>query len=112
MYHRMRWTADKIKLLLESIAPLVYIKRKTFPAYRYRELDSALTNPPVRTDINDSEWPEIHPDEYWGSWLQNFVLRTTFTIPEDWDKAQPIALYLPLGEAGDFSHPEALANIC
>jgi alpha-mannosidase len=46
-----------------------------------------------------------------GSWMQNLVLRTMFSIPEGWDKTQPLALYLPLGEAGDFSHPEALAFI-
>lgn len=40
-----------------------------------------------------------------------FCLRTTFTLPEYMDASQPIALYLPLGDAGDFSHPECLAYI-
>jgi alpha-mannosidase len=111
MYHRMRWTPEKIKQRLELIVPLVYIKRKSLPAFRYRELESALTHPPIGTGIHDSDWQEINANEYWGSWMQNFVLRTEFTVPEDWDKSQPIALYLPLGEAGDFSHPEALAYI-
>src|SRR6266511_2288437 len=61
--------------------------------------------------VNDSDWQEINANEYWGSWMQNFVLRTTFMIPESWDKTQSIALSLPLGQAGDFSHPEALAYI-
>jgi alpha-mannosidase len=111
MYHRARWTLEKIKHRLELIVPLVYIKKKSLSSFRYRELESALTFPPVGADIDDSSWQEINANEYWGSWMQNFVLRTTFTIPEDWDKTQPIALYLPLGEAGDFSHPEALAYI-
>jgi alpha-mannosidase len=111
MYHRARWTLEKIKHRLELIVPLVYIKKKSLSSFRYRELESALTLPPVGADIDDSSWQEINANEYWGSWMQNFVLRTTFTIPEDWDKTQPIALYLPLGEAGDFSHPEALAYI-
>src|SRR6266498_4289535 len=111
MYHRARWTLEKIKHRLELIVPLVYIKKKSLASFRYRELESALTLPPVDADIDDSSWLEINANEYWGSWMQNFVLRTTFTIPEDWDKTQPIALYLPLGEAGDFSHPEALAYI-
>jgi alpha-mannosidase len=111
MYHRIRWTPEKIKQRLELIAPLVYLKRKSFPSFRYRELDSALTPPPVGMDADVSGWPQIDAYAYWGAWMQNFVLRTTFTIPEDWDKDQPIVLYLPLGEAGDFSHPEALAYI-
>lgn len=111
MYHRIRWTPEKIKQRLELIAPLIYLKRKSFPSFRYRELDSALTPPPVGMDADVSGWPQIDAYEYWGAWMQNFVLRTTFAIPEDWDKDQPFALYLPLGEAGDFSHPEALAYI-
>ena len=111
MYHRTRWTPEKIKQRLDLIASLVYIKRKSLPSFRYRELESALTPPPTGADVDDSNWQEIDANEYWGSWMQNFVLRTTFTISEDWDKTQPIALYLPLGEAGDFSHPEALAYI-
>jgi alpha-mannosidase len=38
-------------------------------------------------------------------------MRTRFQVPSDWDAKAPVALYLPLGEAGDFSHPEALAYI-
>jgi alpha-mannosidase len=111
MYHRMRWTPEKIKQRLELIAPLVYIKRRFLPSFRYRELESALTPPPIGINVSDSAWQEINANEYWGSWMQNFVLRTEFTVPEDWDRAVPMALYLPLGEAGDFSHPEALAYI-
>jgi alpha-mannosidase len=111
MHHRTRWTPEKIKQRLELIAPLVYIKRKPLASFRYHELESALILPPIGADIDDSHWQEINANEYWGSWMQNFVLRTTFTVPEDWDPSQPFALYLPLGEAGDFSHPEALAYI-
>jgi len=111
MHHRTRWTPEKIKHRLELIAPLVYIKRISLPLFRYRELDSALTPPPIGVDMGDSNWQEINANEYWGSWMQNFILRTTFAVPDEWDKTRPIALYLPLGEAGDFSHPEALAYI-
>ena len=111
MYHRIRWTPEKIKQRLALIAPLVNIKRKTLPSFRYRELESALTPAPIGMDVDDSGWQEIDAHDYWGSWMQNFLLRTTFMIPEDWEPSQPIALSLPLGEAGDFSHPEALAYI-
>ena len=39
------------------------------------------------------------------------MLSTTFAVPDDWPANQAVALYLPLGESGDFSHPEALAYI-
>jgi alpha-mannosidase len=111
MYHRTRWTPEKISQRLELIAPLVYLKRKSILSFLYRELDSALAPAPVGMDVDDSNWQEIYPNEYWGSWMQNFVLRTKFAIPEYMDATQSIALYLPLGEAGGFSHPEALAYI-
>jgi alpha-mannosidase len=43
--------------------------------------------------------------------VTDFVLRTQFEVPAGWDPKAPVALYLPLGEAGDFSHPESLAYI-
>ncbi|MGE5777407.1 MAG: alpha-mannosidase, partial [Chloroflexota bacterium] len=111
MYHRIRWTPEKIKQRIELITPLVYTKRKSLSPFYYRELESALTPPPIAREVDTSGWQEINAHDYWGSWMQNFVLRTTFTIPEEWDQSKPVALYLPLGEAGDFSHPEALAYI-
>ena len=51
------------------------------------------------------------PNDYWGAWMSDFVLRTTFTVPAGWDTSASVALFLPLGEAGDFSHPEALAYV-
>jgi alpha-mannosidase len=111
MYHKQRWTPEKVKQRLELIAPLVYRKRKPLPPFRYLELENALTPPTIGVQEDDSDWRTLDAHEYWGTWRQDFVLRTIFTIPEDWDKTQPIALFLPLGEAGDFSHPEALAYI-
>ena len=111
MYHRQRWTPEKIKQRLELIAPLVYIKSASLPSFRYRELDGPTTYAPIETNADDSSWQKISANEYWGKWKQDFIFRTTFTVPNDWDKTKPIALYLPFGEAGDFSHPEALAYI-
>ena len=108
MYHRTRWTPEKIKQRLELIAPLAYRKQTALPPFRYLELESALIPPPIGVDVDDSGWQEIGAHEYWGTWTQNFVLRTSFQIPGDWDTARPFALSLPLGGGGDFSHPEAL----
>ena len=111
MYHRTRWTPEKIKQRLALITPLVYIRRKNIPPFRYRELENALTPPPIEVDVDDSSWQKVDAYDYWGVTMQNFILRTTFIVPGDWDQGHPIALSLPLGEAGDFSHPEALAYI-
>lgn len=113
MYHKQRWTPEKIKQRLHLIAPFVYIKRKSLPSFKYRELENPLTPPPTATNVDDSQWTEINPNEYWGSWMQDLIMRTTFSVPEYMaaSRTQPIALFLPLGDAGDFSHPECLAYI-
>jgi hypothetical protein len=41
MYHRTRWTLEKIKLRLELISPLVYIKRKSLSSFRLKEKEIA-----------------------------------------------------------------------
>ena len=111
MYHKQRWTIEKIRQRLDLIAPLVYIRQKPLPSFRYRELNGPFAPPLVGPEVDVSTWPEIAPNDYWGFWMTDFILRTTFSVPDDWDNSTPIALYLPLGEAGDFSHPEALAYI-
>ncbi len=111
MYHKQRWTPEKIKQRLELSAPLVHIKSAPLPSFRFRELDSPIAPAPIEISVDDSSWQEISANDYWGAWMSNFILRTTFIVPNDWEASQPIALYLPLGEAGDFSHPEALAHI-
>ncbi len=111
MYHEMRWTLDKIKRRLGLISPLVYSRQSTLPDFRFMELAGPLVPPPVGIDVDDSTWQVITPNSYWGTWMTDFVLRTTFTIPNDWDKELPVALHFQLGEAGDFSHPEALVYI-
>ena len=111
MYHKRRWTIEKIRQRLDLIAPLVYIRQKPLPSFRYLELNGPFDPPLIGPEVDDSTWTEIGPNDYWGFWMTDFMLRTTFSVPDDWDKSMPIALYLPLGEAGDFSHPEALAYI-
>ena len=111
MFHQIRWTAKKIEQRLQLIEPLVYRRRAALPPFRYTDLPDPLTPPPVGPEVDDSQWPAIEPETYWGQWLTNFTLRTHFQVPADWPVAAPVALYLPLGESGDFSHPETLAYI-
>jgi alpha-mannosidase len=109
--HNTLWTPQKIAQRIQLIEPLVYRQRQTIPAFRYRTLSSPLVEPPVGIEVDDREWEMIEPKTYWGTWFTDFILRTQFTVPHEWGKSAPVALYLPLGEAGDFSHPEALAYI-
>ena len=103
MYHEMRWTLEKIAKRLDLIAPLVYIRQTMLDPFRYFELPGPGVPAPVGRDVDDSTWPEIAPNTYWGAWMTDFVLRTSFTVPADWPKDHPVALYLPLGISGDFS---------
>ena len=111
MSHKVRWTQLKITQRLTLIAPLVYRRCHPLPDFRYAVLPNPLDTPSVGQDVEDSKWETIPPNTYWGTWLTDFVLRTIFEIPAHWDAEVPVALYLPLGEAGDFSHPETLAYI-
>jgi alpha-mannosidase len=109
--HSVRWTAQKIAQRLKLIEPLVYRRRQLLPPFRALLLNSPLDAPPVGPDVDDSQWQLVEHETYWGRWYTDFVLRTYFRAPDDWEAGAPLALYLPLGESGDFSHPEALAYV-
>jgi len=111
MYHKMRFAPQKIAQRLELIEPLVYRRSLALPGLRFLRLESPLAAPPVGLDVDDSAWEVVQPGDYWGGPWIDFAMRTRFTIPADWPAEAPVALYLPLGVAGDFSHPETLAYI-
>jgi alpha-mannosidase len=113
--HKMRWTAQKIAHRLALIEPLVYRQRVTLPLFRFTTLTAPdpgpIQPPPVAPDVDDSGWPLLEYGQYWAGADVNFVLRGSFQFPAEWDAALPTALYLPLGEPGSFSHPEALLYV-
>ena len=111
MYHKIHWTLEKIQQRIQQLEPFVYWRKLSLPPFRFQELPDASTPPPVEPQVDTSAWPVIEPYSYWGRGYLNFVLRSQFQIPLDWAPDQPVALYLPLGEAGDFSHPEALVYV-
>ena len=111
MSHKIRWTGRKIAQRLRLIEPLVYRRQQRLAPFRYASLLGPLEAPPVGFDVADKEWPVVEPFSYWGQFISDFILRGHFQVPADWDPELPVALYLPLGEAGDFSHPEALAYV-
>jgi alpha-mannosidase len=107
----MRWTVEKIGQRIALVEPLVYRKRTPLPSFRFLRLASPMEMPPTGVDVDDTTWEVIEPDRYWAGVDTNFVLRSTFEIPLDWERGFDVALFLPLGVAGTFSHPEALAYI-
>ena len=109
MLHKTRWTVRKIEQRIALLESLVYRRRQPLPNFRYTELPGDMDKPLLGAD--GSTWQEIKPDTYWGKRYTNFMMQTDFAVPTDWDADAPVALYLPLGEAGDFSHPEALAYV-
>lgn len=104
MHHRIRWTEQRIERRLGELAGLRYKRSQQLPAFSYRALPGPDTPPPLTED--SGAWEELRPGQAWGAWNTNFVLRCQLDWPQ-WGEA----LYLPLGESGDFSHPEALLYI-
>ena len=115
MRHEVRWTARKIAQRIELIESLVYRRKQPLPAFRYQVIGEphydGLETQPITPDFDDSSWQVIEANSHWAGAFTNFMLRTTFEIPADWEADRAVALYLPLGEQGSFSHPEALAYI-
>jgi alpha-mannosidase len=111
LLHKVRWTSQKIEQRIKLIESWGYRQRHPLPDFRYKTLSGPLEVPPISQDVDDSAWEVIKPNTYWGTWVTDFIMRTQFEIPADWDTTMPVALYLPFGESGDFSHPEALAYI-
>ena len=111
MKHKIRWTLEKISQRLAMIQPLVYRRKTPIAPFAYKALESPRVDLTVSERINEGEWETIPFHSYWGKWYTDFVLRSQFNCPEDWDPSLPIALYLPMGNAGDFIHPEALVHI-
>ena len=110
MNHDQRWTAEKLGQRIALVETLAYRRRQPLPDWRFLHLDSPEGLPPVAPELDDSGWQPLPPWAAWGAARENFALRTRFRVPAGWDAART-ALYLPIGVANDFSHPETLAYI-
>jgi len=111
MNHEIRWTIQKIQRRLDEISLLVYRQSVPVSPFRFRVLDRPGVTSFTARNVDDSDWEVIPVNSYWGYSQTNFILRSTFRIPENWNEDNRIALYLPIGISGDFSHPEALVYI-
>lgn len=96
MYHKIHWTSRKISKQLGILESYVYRQRSQIPPFE-REIDKT--------------WEIIQPGTYWAGPREEFKLRSIFQVPTSWDPSLFVALYLPIGKSGDFSHPEATISI-
>ncbi|WP_374686578.1 glycoside hydrolase family 38 C-terminal domain-containing protein [Promineifilum sp.] len=111
MRHFLHPTPLQLARALDRLAALVYRRRVPLEPLRFTRLSGPPFGSPPAPAAGDPGEP-IPPGTYWGGPNVNFLLRGVVTIPADIDPAAgPLALHLPLGEAGDFSHPEALVYL-
>ena len=111
MLHDIRWTSQKIHQRLELIKQLEYCRRNPLPNFTVQLIDGDSSNLKQNSLPHEGAGSTIPWGSYWGGANMNFQLRTSFEHPKDWDRRQRCALFLPIGVAGDFSHPEALIYI-
>ncbi|MAT99946.1 MAG: alpha-mannosidase [Anaerolineaceae bacterium] len=110
MKHTIRLTRQKIGRFQKIVEPLVYQQQERLAPFRYKAmaaLDAQLLDP----TFDDTEWQMLPHRSYWGGANVNFVMRGIFTVPASFSAGAPIALRLLLGDAEQFSHPEALVYI-
>jgi alpha-mannosidase len=109
MTGRWPFTAEKIATRLDLIEPYIFRRKQALPNFRLLPLKGAVVDAPVCSD--PSGWEEIAHESYWGRADLNFIIKSNFVVPEDWD-CEHLALHLPLGVLGDiFNHPEGLLHI-
>lgn len=109
MRHRMRFTVEKIAQRIQLLAPLVYRQTVSISPFKLKYLPEATIPADLPSMAPDDTWETIQPGQYWGPIQQSFVMCSTFAAPAAY--APHAALYLPLGDAEDFVHPEALIYI-
>ena len=109
MHHKMRFTVEKIESRIKLLTPFIYHQKTAIPNMRLKYLEDEEVPDNITEQDNIEDWHEITPSSYWGPINRNFVMRTTFVVPPDY--APHAALHLPMGNAEDFAHPEALIYI-
>lgn len=109
MSGRWPFVREKIAQRLSLIAPFVARRRQPLSPFRLLSLPNASVQAPICTD--PTGWDEIPHESYWGHTDLNFILKSSFQVPDGW-QADHIALHLPLGVLEDiFNHPEALVHV-
>jgi len=107
MYHDIHFTSRKIARLLNLVESRVYRRWQPLEPFAFLQLNNPTETPPVEPLPG---LPRLQPNTYWGGQEVNFALYGSFTVPADF-AADRLALFMPLGDARTFSHPESLVHI-
>ncbi|MBN8592283.1 MAG: alpha-mannosidase [Anaerolineae bacterium] len=107
MYHDIHFTSRKIARLLSLVESRVYRRWQPLEPFAFLQLNNPTETPPAEPPPG---LPRLQPNTYWGGQEVNFALYGSFTVPADF-AADRLALFMPLGDARTFSHPESLVHI-
>jgi alpha-mannosidase len=110
MRHQIRWTLEKTKGYLDLITPLTHRHIKPLPELQYVELEVERLHINF-DDLDAYDWRSLPYYTYWGQPDVNFLLRASFTASAAGSDEMQTALWLPIGNAGSFVHPETLVYI-
>jgi alpha-mannosidase len=106
MLHDIRRTIPKLHSRLEYLDTLVYRRAIALPPARMLELSGPSEDPFEALQKKDAQWTVLPPGASWGRPHQDFLLKFEFKVEAHQLTDMPVAIYLPIGQAGDFSHPE------
>ena len=111
MRHKIRFTPQKLQKRLELIESLVYCEKQALPSFECMELKHPIQDPSRYLSTNHGSWSRIEPGDHWLGPDTTFLLKSNFLAAGSLQISGPTALFLPIGIAGDFSHPEALVYV-
>lgn len=104
---------DAVRTRLNLIAGQRFRVQHLLDDLRFRPLrPPGFRQPPIAEAAAD--WTSIAPGSLWGDWQMHFAMCGGFRIPDAWlppADGTHIGLHLPLGEAREFEHPEALVSV-
>jgi alpha-mannosidase len=83
---------EKLKRRLRSLESKIYRRVRPMPPLQFRLGDT-------------NAWTTLQPGSQWGRLRESFEMQGQFSVPPDFSAP---ALWLPIGQGGDFEHPEAL----
>ncbi len=110
MRHKNYMTVDKIKHFINTLNRRVQKKLTELPPFHYTQLESAFVPALDESFFKNYQWTKIESNSFWGKPGADFIMRSSFAVP-DQSCGKVLALNLPIGNANDFCHPEALVYI-
>ncbi len=114
MNHEIRRTSAKLHRRLDLVAANRARESVSIEVFELQELGEPDVDAQRWLETADpAAWQPIPLGSTWGRPRVDVILRNRFTVPSRWsdDERSEVRLRLPIGWAGDFSHPEALVHV-